>query len=83
MEKTIGIPKVGNKSPWGRIQHIDQIASGVLFVSTASHGGIWLSVERRKQVPVSVKKTNFLGMTAWWEEDCDAVKVLECLGVSS
>ena len=30
-------------TPWGRIQDYHIIADGVVSVSTAGHGGIWLS----------------------------------------
>lgn len=58
-------------SPWGRIQDSAKLAEGVWKVSTASHGGIWLSPERAGLVPGYVVAASFLGRAEWWEEDCD------------
>ena len=68
-------------SPWGRIQDAAQLDTGIWRVSTARHGGIWLDQERRSQLPTSMKKTNFLKSSTWWEEDCDAVKVINFFGI--
>lgn len=55
-------------SPWGPVQDSTELADGIVEVSTASHGGIWLSRERQKEIRY---KENFLGSAEWWEEDCD------------
>ncbi|OPY01542.1 MAG: hypothetical protein A4E61_01597 [Syntrophorhabdus sp. PtaB.Bin184] len=55
-------------SPWGPVQDAFVLADGIVQVSTASHGGIWLSPERQKELRY---KENFLKSTEWWEEDCD------------
>lgn len=66
-------------SPWGQVQSSKRLATGVWFVSTASHGGIWLSEDRLDQLnsilpvlggAVSHYQT-FCGDCEWWEEDCD------------
>ena len=41
----------GMSTPWGRIQDHHRIADGVVSVSTAGHGGIWLSDKRIAQLP--------------------------------
>lgn len=58
------------QTPWGSSQSQKTIASGIVFYSTSSHGGIKLSSERVKQMPDDLR--NF-GSTApgWYEEDCE------------
>ena len=55
-------------TPWGAVQSSEVLAEGIISYSTASHGGIWLSAARRKQIDY---ESNFLGTSEWWEEDCD------------
>lgn len=56
------------QTPWGQADNAVELAPGIVSYSTPSHGGIWLSAERRKQLP-EVK--TFLGGNEWFEEDCD------------
>jgi hypothetical protein len=56
------------QTPWGPSQGEEILAEGIISYSTAGHGGIWLSPERRKALPPA---KNFLGSKEWWEEDCD------------
>jgi hypothetical protein len=56
------------ETPWGPAQTSELLADGIISYSTSSHGGIWLSPERRKQLPYA---KNWLGGKEWWEEDCD------------
>jgi transposase-like protein len=58
-------------TPWGHSDRVTKIAEGILDVSTPSHGGIKLSLERQAQLPAGIK--NFTGSYTWWEEDCDWV----------
>jgi hypothetical protein len=39
------------KTPWEPAQYSQEIASGITFHSTASHGGFHLTVERVAQMP--------------------------------
>ena len=64
------IPKVGGNCPWGKIQHTERIARGIVLVATASHGGFWISNGRQRQMPVYLKSGR------WYEEDCEAAKVV-------
>lgn len=69
-------PKSGHYSPWGAIQHATEIAPGIVSVSTASHGGIWLSPERYARVPASLQAVARQYADApWFEEDCDVTIV--------
>jgi hypothetical protein len=58
-------------TPWGFADGKEVLAEGIISYSTPSHGGIWLSAERIKQLPQGL--TNFLHDLRWWEEDCDWV----------
>jgi len=53
-------------SPWGGIQHADELGPGVWSVSTSSHGGIHLSDQRLALIPDYMR-----GDGSWFEEDCD------------
>lgn len=57
-------------SPWGAVQHITQLAEGIVMVSTASHGGIKLSAERYAAMPAAFRETGY-SKGGWYEEDCD------------
>ena len=71
----------GMATPWGQIQDSHRIANGVVSVSTAGHGGIWLSDERIKQLPADYQP--FTGTPRWNEEDEDGALVLQYLGLLS
>ena len=65
-------------SPWGPITFATRKDQGIWFVSTDSHGGFWLSPERREELPERLKGTSFLNEShgdEWWEEDCDAQRI--------
>jgi len=55
----------GSSSPWGKIQHVSQLASGAWSVSTAGHGGIKLDAARNRKVPKDARQPG-----GWYEEDC-------------
>ena len=56
-------------TPWGISDGKEVLAEGIISYSTPSHGGIWLSEERKAQLPPGLD--NFLHDLRWWEEDCD------------
>ena len=63
-------------SPWGAIQSREQVADGIESISTASHGGYWLSRERRASFVARFPDfTPFAGLP-WFEEDCDWAAVV-------
>lgn len=64
-------PKIGGRSPWGKIQDVQDLADGVWFVSTSSHGGIKLSRKLQNEMPECLRQK-----TAWYEEDCEASLVM-------
>lgn len=58
-------------TPWGESQSEYMVAKGITEVSTASHGGILLSPERREVLDKCFPDfTSFAGGN-WFEEDCD------------
>jgi hypothetical protein len=65
-------------SPWGAVQAAEHVADGIVYVSTASHGGFHLSEARNVQVPLAWREASFkgLGKVGWYEEDCDAAMVV-------
>lgn len=61
-------------SPWGEVQHQEELYSGVFSVSTASHGGIMVhrSVAKAVLSPAARKHCFRDGSYYCFEEDCDA-----------
>lgn len=67
-------------SPWGYVQNIERLACGIYRVYTASHGGIYLSPERQRELAEiaphflrAVELKSYAPKPMWWEEDCEAV----------
>ncbi len=63
MEKTIF---EGMKSPWGKIQTIERLTPFLTKVTTASHGGLYVSKEENKKIPKIFRRAS-----GWYEEDCE------------
>ena len=55
---------------WGRAQTVTELAPGITFYTTASHGGIRLDAEHQKKT-AGIRARNFLLSLEWWEEDSD------------
>jgi hypothetical protein len=62
-------------TPWGLADQSSQIADGIIFHSTPSHGGFELSSERNESLQRKFKFNTFAG-GKWYEEDCDACAVV-------
>ena len=76
-------PRRGSDSPWGTVDRATPIAEGIVFVSTPSHGGFWLSPARLAEiVKISPRNHKTFGDYAacWYEEDCEASKVVNAFG---
>jgi hypothetical protein len=56
-------------SPWGKVQHQEDLAEGIAIVSTAGHGGVWLSARRLEELEKKLGHVHIEGR--WFEEDCD------------
>jgi hypothetical protein len=57
----------GSRTPWGSAQWVSHTAPGIVQVSTAGHGGVKLSPERNRAIPVALRVSS-----GWYEEDCEA-----------
>lgn len=57
------------RTPWGPAQSCSVVADGIVFVTTASHGGYLLSKERYDAMPSALQRMSFTGDQAF-EEDC-------------
>lgn len=58
-------------TPWGVAQQSETIAAGIVQVSTASHGGINLSLERWRRIRELFPTWRGYAPECWLEEDCD------------
>ena len=67
-------------TPWGWTSDAEELAEGILRVTTPSHGGLKLSRERWDELPAAVRDTMLNPTFA--EEDCEEpiVKLLLGLG---
>lgn len=62
-------PKIGTFCQWGKIDHLNHIAPGILFVSTPSHGGFLISAERLLAMPEKYRRCSYT-KDHHFEEDC-------------
>ena len=60
----------GHATPWGGSQDAEVYAEGIVFHSTASHGGFWLDDARNAAMPAALRVAD-----GWYEEDCEWAKV--------
>ena len=68
----------GAHTPWGTAQNVEQLGDGVWMVSTAGHGGLYITGEAQRALPAAVRGT-FINGGAWAEEDCEACIALAIL----
>lgn len=57
---------MATSTPWGTAQTSRSLVRGIMFYSTAGHGGIHLSPTRNMVVPAYMRNTD-----GWYEEDCE------------
>lgn len=65
--------RVGDWSPWGRVDCVTHVAPGIQFVSTDRHGGYVVSRERLASMPEHLRRCSFNaaeGAPRYFEEDC-------------
>ncbi len=48
-------PAVGSASPWGAVESAHEVAEGIVWMTTASHGGAWLSRARWEEMPAALR----------------------------
>ncbi len=65
--------RTGTHTPWGAAETVTPLGTeGAAFVSTPSHGGVYLPAALAKKMPGPLVDASFLKSATWWEEDCDA-----------
>ena len=75
-------PTVGSSSPWGPIQTVEPLGPDVVSVTTASHGGLRLSLTALARLPDAIQRTAYSG-DGWFEEDCDWALPYLALGLDA
>lgn len=60
-----------HSTPWGSPQTQKDYAPGLVCVSTARHGGFWVSEEMLAKMPADCRETKTYAGRNWYEEDCD------------
>jgi hypothetical protein len=66
--------KERDQSPWGSIQHLKKHGnSGIVSVSTAGHGGIYVPPDLVEKIPKEWREESagWSGSQNWYEEDCN------------
>jgi hypothetical protein len=63
--------QIVQRTPWGKTQYSTVLAPGIVFYSTAGHGGIRIDKIHQREMMKYKGIGNFLGSLIWWEEDCD------------
>ena len=53
-------------TPWGPSQSVEELADGIVTISTAGHGGIKLDAARNRRMPEYMRRSG-----GWYEEDCE------------
>jgi len=69
-------PKIGESSPWGEIEAVDETGPGSVYVTTGGHGGIVLEDSFQEKMPEVASKfgeywAHGYGV-GWYEEDSAA-----------
>lgn len=59
------------QTPWGQADHTELISKGIVFYTTPSHGGFKLDAIRNNHVHPAFRNDD-----GWYEEDCEALKVI-------
>lgn len=71
MQTTTPPLDVPSDTPWGAIQHRRHIGAGIIEVSTASHGGLWVAPFRWAAIVKQFPGFQSWAGENWLEEDCD------------
>ena len=67
---------IPTQSPWGIVDGSHEIATGIVEVSTPSHGGIKLAPRRQTEILRRFPAFRTFAGGSWYEEDCDACLVV-------
>ena len=61
-------------TPWGPSQTVDEVGCGIVWVTTAGHGGIFVPAMLLHGLPDCLRNfKTWTGSPNWFEEDCDAI----------
>ena len=65
-------------TPWGKSTHRSEVAPGIEYHETSSHGGICLSPERLSEMPATLKtpSTFYPAGSPWFEHDLEWCRVV-------
>lgn len=58
-------------TPWGFSDSVREIASGITWYTTPSHGGFYLDSERYAEFRAKYPRVKLWAGARWFEEDCD------------
>ena len=75
-------PTPGSSSPWGPIQSVTPLGPDVVTVTTASHGGLLVSLSALARMPEATRQTAY-SKGGWFEEDCDWALPYLALGLDA
>ena len=75
-------PTCGSSSPWGPIQTVEALGPDAVCVTTASHGGLRVSLAAWGRLPEPIRKTAYSD-NGWFEEDCDWALPYLALGLDA
>ena len=69
------VPQCPKSTPWGPPQQVKTVYSdgqgpGIVWVSTAGHGGVWVRKDLNAKIPAQLRQCAFNGDGNWYEEDC-------------
>lgn len=65
-----------HSTPWGSPQTQKEYAPGLVLVSTAGHGGFYVSDEWLAKMPADCREAKTYTGRNWYEEDCDYATVV-------
>ena len=75
-------PSRGASSPWGPIQTVAPLGPDAVSVTTASHGGLRVSLTAWSRLPEAIRQTAY-SQEGWFEEDCDWALPYLALGLDA
>lgn len=75
-------PSRASSSPWGPIQTVEPLGPDVAAVTTASHGGLRVSLTALARLPEAIRETLY-SRNGWFEEDCDWALPYLALGLDA
>ncbi len=75
-------PTCGSSSPWGPVQTVTPLGPDVVAVTTASHGGLRVSLSALARMSEPIRQTAYSG-DGWFEEDCDWALPYLALGLEA